>query len=438
MSSISLPVRPVIIVTDTDGHGVSLGAALTRALTDIGIKKEDIAILSHFNPRGVTTSARGDLVGFINALADAVEASDVKPRIYFLDVPVPEQAPEDYFDALARLAKAAHSINYIDVISHGKNSMLPRAMAVRGVRNVHAKLKLSVAETYIEPMLIAPSNRIFDLAILGTTLDMDIKSLPLLNEIKQVVEAAEETEIQPVTVESIRRHMHEFVLIDNYLKFGRNLPSVPDDYALWGNMAQKVAIFAETPMKEIIERANAENPGIPTVEEIKNSSKIVNFIAVVALEAPKGHAFNFAKLAQAAFNVPIVMSIGEGFQPDKKVIVIAPNVFDPEYDLAADVITKSAQPLFEKYVKNGWSDPQTDFPRGTGAIAVGVKSEHLEDAVKEAVNFINEKYARSGSTRALQKRIEQKLMMIVPSHTLASQLAWIITDALREARGVEI
>jgi len=169
----ALPVARFIIVADTDAHGTSLAAAITRALLDQGVPPSEIAIHSHFNPKGPATTARGDLIGYIKALTEAIEEAYNKygltPIIFIADLPTPIQAPEEYAEALAELARVADRIIYIDTAKHGFNAKLPVMLARSrpGVTNIQFKLGLSVPQTYLPAALMAPSVQVYDLAVIA-------------------------------------------------------------------------------------------------------------------------------------------------------------------------------------------------------------------------------------------------------------------------------
>jgi len=303
-------------------------------------------------------------------------------------------------------------------------------LAKRGVSNVQFRLGLSVPQSYLIPMLLAPSTQVYDLAVLGTVLDMDIQSIPELNHIRELAEKADEVELPPITVDSIRARMHEFVAFDTYLKFGRDWPAPDTPVKTWGNMAAKAVVLAEKPISGLYSVAQSFAK-IPTISEIKEKTRVIGNVAVVEAEAPRGGAFNYSKLAQAAFDAPIVVTRSVGFQPGKKVIVAAPNAFEKSTEpYAAEAIKKAVYEAYNEFKEKGWSDEQ-DFPRGTGALTLGVKELYIADAVVELVDRLNQRYDEVDKARYAARLARGEMLALVADERLAASFARLIENIIR-------
>jgi len=261
---------------------------------------------------------------------------------------------------------------------------------------------------------------------------MDIQAIPELNIIREMAQEAEETEIPPLTIEKVRENMTSFVAFDTYLKFGRDWQAPQEFTNLWGNMAAKIAVMATTPIAELYAKAQ-QFAKLPSVEEIRKNTEVNGFVAVVRVEAPKGGVFNYAKLAQAAMSVPIVVTHSVGFQPDKKVIVAAPNVFEADTaPLAEEAIKKAVTEAYEEFKAKGWSDEQ-DFPRGAGALTLGVKAEHIEAAIQRLVELLNHQFVELDRAKFAAQLARAEILALVADEALASTLASVIEKAVRAA-----
>ena len=407
-----LPIAPYVLVGDTDAHGITLTAAVALALLSENVPASQIIIHNNFStrPDQPATTTRGGIIRYLDMLITNIKASRVKPIVYMLDIPAPidENQFAAFTSKIIELAKVAVKIVYIDTASHGNNKRLESEILSRRARNIIFYLTHSVPETYLPAVLNAQRKLVawgpiaekqkralinmYLLALIGSILDMDLDNIDDINMIYYMLEESGIRGIKPVTIEDVRQHLHEFLAFDNYLKFGKDWDTfrvLP--FRVWGNMARKVAVLASHPVTAIYQRA-VKQVKMPTVSEIKSKTKIQDYVAVVDEEAPRGHIFNYSKLAQAAVNAPAIITYGPGFQPGKKVITVTANMFEPNtIRTATNVIDSVVPQIYDVFKQKGWSDDQ-DYPRGgPGAKTLGVNEKQLYDALEEIVRVLNQK-----------------------------------------------
>ena len=426
--------KKVVIVSDTDGHGVSLAAAYLAAALDTGYAPGDVAVISHFDPRGPSTSGRGDIAAVINVLSEWA-AQHPGATVYFLDVPLAHGKEAEIMAALSRLKDSAHVV-WVDHVGHSEHYA---GAPLPGTSNIDFRLVNGTIETFTPAVVADPAPKLLELALFGTASDMALTELPprgtgadrlagLVMAASEANREAVEKLLEEFSVPKIRENYNLFSALDAALKFGRLQPSLGVEAV--GNMAGKAVALAEGGLHVLVEAAKPFLDKLPTMDEVRENVEQRGAVAVLKMEAPKGQVFKFAGLAAAASSAPVVLAYGEGFQPGKKIIVVANNVFEAGGDVE-NALRELKGEVFQRLVQAGISDPQTDFPRGDAAFSLGVKADRLGDAIDIVVKAVNDALPQASVSAAAKQFMEEKLAVMVPDPVARAALVGAIEEALR-------
>ena len=379
-----------IILCDTDGHGLTLGASFLRGLEGV-VDESKVAIISHFSPKPTepSTSARGDVIAVLNALVEYAKSSKVKPTIYILDIPIKEDRPQEHIKTLLELSNYANVI-VVDKVTHSRYF---KGVPLVGIEKIDLRLKSTVFETFLDSVIAKPDTQTYDLAVLGTIFDGEINVFrsDLVEVYSRIVREATESPVEVPSVDSIKRNYNLIVALDSLLKFGK-LEVPQTNLKLIGNSSHKVLILSRTPLKELFKRALEQFP-IPSVEEVGKKVKLERNVALFEEVAQRGMGFKLASLVSAKFDNPIAIVPSVGFTPDKKVLIIAPNMFAENYESLVSFVQGIKDMMFEEFKRRGISE-EADFPRGDRAFSIGVKSDRLEEAIKLATEMVNAEYEK--------------------------------------------
>jgi len=415
--------RPLVVVADTDLHGVSLGAALYRAIMATG--EENIAVVSHFDPRGPATTARGDLPAMIRELAANVSDG---ATVYFADVPLKIGAEAETVAALTELAKKA-SIVYIDhhveVLKHFAGKQLPHA---------DFRIYADAFSTYLPPLLsllvagdVDAAKHVFDLALLGTVADMDLEALPIAQKIAPIIGA------EVPTLEQIRSNYHVIVAIDAMIKAPQK-PSVESDAAIIGNMATVIPYLAKKSMDEIAQEALQKFPTPTPAEVAKDAETVGGVVALYRKLAPMGQAYKYAALLEAAVDTPIVMTAAPVPRIQEYVVMVAvPNAFLGS-DVVAEVnkfLGEVKDKVVEELLQRGLT--RREWIRPMPSFSIPVDAGRWEEALRLVAERLAALYAEKHREKIAAQIATEELTVLVADRKLAASVARIVEAAVREA-----
>ncbi len=415
--------RPVVIVSDTDLHGVSLGAALYKAVEPMG--EENIAVVSHFDPKGPATTARGDLPALLRQLAGNVTEQHT---VYFADVPLKIGAEQETVTALAELAKKARVVyidHHIEVLKHFAGKQIPR---------VDFRIYADAFSTYLPALMSvviagrdADARHIFDLAVLGLVADVDLAALP----VAQQVAAALGFEVP--TLEQIRQNYHVVAAIDAMVKSPQK-PNAETDAALVGNMASVVAYLAKKPLSEVASEALQKFP-TPEPKEVARDAEIVgDAVAVYKKLAPLGQGAKYAALLEAALDVPIVVVAAPVPRVQEYVVVMAfANAFLGSKVTAevSKLLSEAKEPIVKelkerKLTKDEWIRPTPGF-------SVPVDASKVEEALRLVAERLASLYAQKQREKIAAQVAREELTVLVADEKLAASVARIVEAAVNAA-----
>jgi len=409
-------------ICDTDLHGSSLCTAGAYTVMSLGVRPQDIAIISHFAVGNeISTTGRGN----VEQLLEEVLARRPK-KLFLLDVPAKSQR---FVELIAEGSKKI-PITIIDDVGHWLNYIQYLWTLDFDPNNLRLQLSTSVTDGYLHFMTISPSRKVYEMALLGVLSENKFEELPKLGILKAMV-PQEEGELPLPTLNFVKNYFYKvLVSVDSYMKFGKRFaPSLP--ITMIGNTAPKVVYLVETPLEKVIEQAVSEFP-VPSDEELEY--EVREFVAVLKKEAPRGQGFKYASLLATKVDTPFVITTAEGFEKNKKVIIIAPNSFQFAEDggIAASIIRSASKELHKMLMEKGYST-QDDYPRGDAAVSIGVFSEKLQDAVKLVVEVLNAEYVRQRVDVYAAKIAENVIKLVVLEEHVAAAFGVAVRESVNAA-----
>jgi len=423
--------RKFVIVADTDGHGISLAAAYIMALSRI-VPEDYIALVQHFDVKGPATAARGNIPALISMLADHVDPDAV---VIMLDVPVDERRVQEHFEALRKLAQRVRRIRIVDHLTHSKvyAHLAPILSRYPELQKVEFILKSTTPDTFVEPLLFCPTPEMFDLATLGTIMDMDMASIRsgVLDTLAEIVRTAgAEKEVYAPSIDAIRRSYNAIVALDTLLKFGRDKIQVPDTkIAVIGNMAPVTVWLLKTGVGNALRKA-LELYKVPKPEEVVKDVEVVeDIVAVYKKIAPKGQGFKYAALIDAAVATPVTLVVTEGFQPDKKILIVVPDSFTERSAEARRFTVAIKNELFKLLKEKGISGDE-DQPRGAEAFAIGIRSDRVDEAINLATDYIVKKWVKE---HYIERIVQEELTVLVADKALATSTARLVERSVHSS-----
>jgi len=402
-------------ICDTDLHGSTLCATGAHTAMGLGVRPQDIAIISHFAVGNeISTTGRGN----VEQLLEEVLARRPK-KLFLLDVPAKSQR----FVELVAEATKRFPVTVVDDVAHWRQYIPYLWTLDFNPSNLNLRLSTSVSDNYLYFMTVKPSRKAYEMAMLGVISENKFEELAKLDSLRVMV-PQEEGELPLPNLDFVQRNYGVFVAVDSLVKFGKgfttNLP-----VTLIGNSAAKVAYFVETPLEAIIERAVKEFPP-PTISE--QDYEIREFVALLRREARRGQGFKEASMLSSVTNVPFAVVVAEGFEPGKKIIIIAPNNFVDD-GTAASIIRSTAKKLHGMLVERGLSTPN-DYPRGDAAVSIGVSGEKLQDAVRLIVEELNAEYVRQRVDVYAAKIAEDVVKLVVLEERVASAFGVAVRESV--------
>jgi len=406
----------ITFVCDTDLHGISLCATAVDTVHKLGVPASEIAVIAHFATGSeISSTGRGNLEGLLSELLSHAQPK----KLFLLDVPAKSQR----FVELVAEATKMFPVTVVDDVSHWRQYIPYLWTLDFNPNNLRLQLSTSTTDGYLHFMLIRPSRKAYEMAALGVVSENKFEELPKLDALRAMV-PQEEGELPLLNLDFVRRNYGVFVAVDSLVKFGKafaaNLP-----ITLVGNSAAKVAYFVETPLESIIERALKEFP-VPSDAELEYDAK--EFAAILKREAPRGQAFKYASLLASKVDTPFVVTVSEGFEQGKKIIVVAPNSFIDD-GTAASIIRSTAKKLHETLVEKGFSTP-SDYPRGDAAVSIGVFGEKLQDAVRLIVEELNAEYVRQRVDVYAARIAEDVVKLVVLEERVASSFGIAVKESV--------
>lgn len=419
--------RPIVVVADTDLHGVALAAALVKALAATA-GEENLAILSHFDPRGPASTPRGDLPALIKQLAAAVTSEH---SIYFADVALKIGAEKATVEALAELASRAARIVYID-----HHVEVVRHFAEAGIKlpGIDYRIYADAFSTYMPALMTAvavgdmeAARHIYDLAVLGLVADLDLEALPVAQKIGASLG------FETPSMDEIRRNYHVVVAIDSVIKSPRK-PTVETDVALVGNMAAAAAWLAKKPLAEIAQEALQIAPTPEPAEVAKESELVKGIVAVYKKQAPVGQGFKYAALLEAATDAPIVLVAAPVPKVTEYVVLLAaPNAFlgteitTDVQRLLSEVKESVIRELKERgFTRDEWIRPGPSF-------AIPVDSKRWEEALGMVAERLAALWAEKRREKFAAEVAKEELTILVADEKLAASVARIVEAAVEAA-----
>jgi len=404
------------LICDTDGEGIMLCSAMLELLLKFGIPEEEIAVISHFDTKGLATTGRGDVVGVIRAL----RGLGIK-HIILMDVPA---VSEDFVKEVAELTKESKVI-IIDHIMHGYYKYLSLLQRLAKRENLELRLTLSTPQKFLTMMQIMPSASIYEKAVMATISESDFKALSELNILRALVPDEEREKLSIVNIDFVKDNYPAFLAFDTYLKFG-NFSNVKTNITAIGNAALKVVYFAQVPMATAIEEALQRY----SPPDVSSYIKVEEFVAVVDRLAPRGQGFKQAAYIASKTGAPFILTLAEGFESDKTVMIIAPNNFVDDGEVAAAIIRDHAKQIHDMLMQQGYST-EKDFPRGDAAVAIGVLKGKEPEAVKEVTKFLNSKYSQIAVEKVAAKVAVDILSMVIADKPLIAAMVKAFEEAMK-------
>lgn len=411
--------RRFIVVSDTDLHGVSLGAALLSVLPE-----EDVAVVSHFDPRGPATTARGDLPAFYKQLAAAITSG---ATIYAADVPLKLGAEKETVAALQELAKKARIVyidHHIEVLKSFRGARIPAEF----------RIYADAFSTYLPALMSAviagddaKARHIFDLAVLGMVSDMDLEALP----VAQRVASALGYEVP--TLEQIRQNYHVIVAIDSMVKAPQK-PQAETDAALIGNMANVVAYLAKKPMSEVASEALQRFPTPSPSEVAKDAEVIGGVVALYRKLAPVGQGAKYAALLEAASDTPIAVVAAPVPRVSEYVVVIGfANAFLGS-EVVADVqqlLQEAKEQIINELKERGLT--KDEWLRPGPGFAIPVDAKRWEEALRLIAERLAALYAQKHREKIAAQIVRDELTVLVADEKLAATVARIVEATVNAA-----
>jgi len=406
----------IAVGCDTDMHGATLCAAATRALISLGVPPQEIAVISHFAVGDeMATTARGNVEAFLEELTKYTPK-----KLFLLDIPAKSTR---FVELIAKLTKMGVSVTIIDDVSHWKDYLQYLWTLDFDPNKLVLRLSTSVTDNYLHFMAIKPSSKIYELAMLGVISENKFEELPKLDVLRSMVPQEQREQLPLPTISFVRRNFAAFVSVDTHLKFDKFDKNVATNITLIGNTAAKVVYLLETPLEKVIENALKKYPAPPEL-----SYEIKEFVAVAKTEAPRGQGFKYASLVSSKVDVPFVISIAEGFESGKKVVIVAPNNFTDD-GTAASIIRNNSKRLHEMLVAKGYST-NADYPRGDAAIAVGVFADRVQDAISLIVEELNAAYTRERVDEYAAKVANDIVKLVVLEESVASAFGVAVRESI--------
>lgn len=166
MSGEMYPNGKVIVIHDTDGHGI-LSASI--ALKVLRAKDYDAVLAGQWSRSGPSTTPYG-ITEFLRSTITpgSLKSQDIDTMI-LLDIPVPVQEPSAFVQTLAEYTKMGIKVLYID---HHGHSEYHRLMLERGITPVITSTSYDLS-MYLPRLYNVIDSDIEQLALLAATFDYD-------------------------------------------------------------------------------------------------------------------------------------------------------------------------------------------------------------------------------------------------------------------------
>ncbi len=420
----SLSGRRYVIVADTDGHGVTLGAAVLRALLS-SVPEDQIAVISHFDPKGPATTARGDVTALIRQIAASIPQGST---VYFLDVPIKIDDAPNQIAAIMDLSTKAKVV----IIDHATHSSLYAGMPALTSSELDLRLKINAMDTFTDALLQSPSLEVYDLAVAGAVMDMDLESFRggTASTLASIVSAAGEADVKVPTVDDVKANYPAFKALDDFIKRGK--VHVDTGALLVGNMAPKVAYFASKPLSEIFTEALQQFP-TPDLDAIAADTEVVDgIIARYRPVVPRGQGFKYASLVDATSDAPVNLVVSEGFDPSKLIVIVTHESFNADAPQAASFTRHVRDLLYDKLRAAGISGDD-DFPRGDSAFSLGIAADRVDEALTIIADAIKSEYTKYFKEKILERVVAEEFTVLTADPALAASMARIVSEAVRTA-----